>query len=398
MNRVLFVDDETSILSGLRRMLRPYRNEWEMAFAESGEQALIFMEEKPFDVVVSDMKMPGMNGVEFLTKIKNQYPDAIRIALSGHAEMEMLLESVQVTHQFLAKPSDAEHIRNVVAQAFALREMLEDEHLRSCIASIDILPSLPELYSRVMEAASSPDGTLKDIGHIVGEDISMSAKILKIVNSAYFGLAREVSSPEDAATILGLNVIRSLILSAKIFSSFDQSNCALNLEKLNRHCQRVGFLARAIAQHEDQSRRICDLSLMSGLLHDIGKLVLATAYADRFPETLNPGRPSEDWEEEQHIFGISHAQIGAYLLGVWNLPNSVVEAVAYHHIPDKAIEHSFSPLTATHIADALLLEFEAEHEGDTEPAFCVDYVAKFADEEKLNDWRALTVELFGGIN
>ena len=175
MKRVLFVDDETSILDGLRRMLRPYRNEWEMSFAESGEQALALMEDAVFDVVVSDMKMPGINGVELLTKIKNQYPDTIRIALSGHAEMEMLLESVQVTHQFLAKPSDAEHIRNVVSQAFALRSMLEDEKLRSCIASIDILPSLPDLYARVMEVAASPDGTLRDIGSIVGEDISMSA-------------------------------------------------------------------------------------------------------------------------------------------------------------------------------------------------------------------------------
>ncbi|MCP5216084.1 MAG: HDOD domain-containing protein [Pseudomonadales bacterium] len=396
MKRVLFVDDETSILDGLRRMLRPYRNEWEMSFAESGEQALALMEDAVFDVVVSDMKMPGINGVELLTKIKNQYPDTIRIALSGHAEMEMLLESVQVTHQFLAKPSDAEHIRNVVSQAFALRSMLEDEKLRSCIASIDILPSLPDLYARVMEVAASPDGTLRDIGSIVGEDISMSAKLLKIVNSAYFGLARDVSSPEEATTILGLNIIRSLILSVKIFSSFEKNDCALNLQQLNRHCQNVAFLAKAIAQHENQPRRICDLSFMSGLLHDIGKLVLATAYVDKFSKTLNSSQPYEAWEEEQNIFGISHAQIGAYLLGVWNLPSSVVEAVAYHHIPDKAIEHSFSPLTATHIADALLLELETNNRDEQEPAFCVDYVAQFADAEKINDWRALTVELFGG--
>ena len=398
MKRVLFVDDETSILSGLRRMLRPYRNEWEMAFAESGEQALVLMAETPFDVVVSDMKMPGMNGVELLTKIKSQYPDTIRIALSGHAEMEMLLESVQVTHQFLAKPSDAEHIRNVVAQALALKEMLNDEKLRACISSIDMLPSLPTLYTRVTEIASTPDGTLKEIGHVVGEDISMSAKILQIVNSAFFGLARDVSSPEEATTILGLDVVRSLILSVKIFSSFDQKNCALNLEQLNRHCQRVGFLARAIAKHEEQPRRICDLSLMAGMMHDIGKLVLATAYPDRYRDIHNPDCPEEDWKIELETFGISHAQIGAYLLGVWNLPNPVVEAVAYHHIPDKAVTAPFSALTATHIADALLFEYERNHLGEQAPVFNEAYISRIADTGKLESWRALTAELFGEAN
>lgn len=395
MKHVLFVDDEASILSGLRRMLRPYRHEWEMAFAESGEQAIAMMKDTPFDVVVSDMKMPGMNGVELLTKIKELYPDSIRIALSGHAEMELLLESVQVTHQFLAKPSDAEHIRNVIAQALALREMLKDEKLRSCIASIDILPSLPTLYTRVTQIAAAPDGTLRDIGRTVGEDISMSAKILQIVNSAFFGLAREVSSPEEATTILGLDVIRALILNVKIFSSYDQSKCALNLEQLNRHSQRVGLLAHQIAKHEGLPRKICDLSLMSGMMHDIGKLVLATAYPERYKESHQTHEGIEDWRAELDTFGISHAHIGAYLLGVWNLPNPVVEAVAYHHIPHKAVQHDFSALTATHVADALVQEYEKQRAPDAPAIYQEDYLSQYADAEKLAEWRQLTQTLFG---
>lgn len=396
MNRVLFVDDDPNILSGLRRMLRPYRNEWDMSFAESGAQALELMESAPFDVIVSDMKMPGINGVELLSRVKEIYPDSIRIALSGHAEMEMLLESVQVTHQFLAKPSDAEHIRNVISQALALRQMLQDENLRSCISKIDSLPTLPMLYSRVTSIAASPDGTLVEIGRIVGEDISMTAKILQIVNSAYFGLAREVSTAEEATTLLGLDVVRSLILSVKIFNCFKEAGATLDLEKLNQHCQRVGVLAGAIAKHEKMPKRICDSALMAGMLHDIGKLILATAYPDQYAEAhkINENSP-ESWTAEQQLFGISHAEIGAYLLGVWSLPNPVVEAVAYHHIPDQAVQQSFSPLTAIHIADALIHDHESKPSKELLSWGNMDYISRFAGPEKLESWRTLTDEVLG---
>lgn len=398
MRNVLFVDDEPSILSGLRRMLRPYRNEWDISFAESGEEAIALMERSTFDVVVSDMKMPGMNGVQLLSEVKERYPDSIRIALSGHAEMEMLLDSVQVTHQFLAKPSDAEHIRNVIVQALALREMLNDEKIRSCIASIDALPSLPTLYTQVMEIAASPDGTLNDIGRVIGEDIGMSAKILQIVNSAFFGLAREVSSAEEATTILGLDVIRSLILSVKIFSSYEQSGCALNLEQLNKHCQYVGILAAAIAKHEGLPRKLCDQALMSGMMHDIGKLVLAAAFPDSYSQAHNIDNPDNGLQAEIDIFGVSHANIGAYLLGVWNLPNPVVEAVAYHHNPSKAVEHEFSPLTATHVADALIQELGIGLATDQEPSFDMEYITTKGGEEKLDSWREVAAEIFGEVS
>ena len=394
MNRVLFVDDESSILSGLRRMLRPYRKEWDMAFAESGEEALKLISENPFDVVVSDMKMPGMNGVELLTRVKEENPDSIRIALSGHAEMEMLLESVQVTHQFLAKPSDAEHIRTVISQALALREMLNDDKLRVCISNIEMLPSLPDLYTRVTAIAASPDGTLRDIGEVVAEDISMSAKILQMVNSAFFGLAREISSPEEATTILGLDVVRSLILSVKIFNSCEQASAILDLKKLNDHCHRVGILAKAIAKQEGLPKKACDFSLMAGMMHDIGKLILTTAYPDQAKEIYHKQEPGSDWQREADIFGISHAQIGAYLLGVWNLPNPVVEAVAYHHMPEKAIDHPFSPLSATHIANLLIDEYEINPEEAHNQSIDVDYISRFADEYKLKQWRELASEIF----
>ena len=102
--RILFVDDEPLVLQGLQRMLRPMRNEWEMAFVESGRRALEEMATLPFQVVVSDMRMPGMNGAQFLSHVQELYPRTVRLILSGHADKDLIMKCVGTAHQFLAKP------------------------------------------------------------------------------------------------------------------------------------------------------------------------------------------------------------------------------------------------------------------------------------------------------
>ena len=102
--RVIFIDDEPNILSGLKRILRPLRNEWQMEFKDGGQAALESLAETPCDVVVSDMKMPGMDGAQLLSAVKDQYPNSIRIALSGETDSHMIYRCVQHAHQYLAKP------------------------------------------------------------------------------------------------------------------------------------------------------------------------------------------------------------------------------------------------------------------------------------------------------
>ena len=219
--RILFVDDEPLILQALQRMLRSMRDEWEMEFAEGGGQALERMAQIHFDVVVSDMRMPGMNGADLLAEVMKRHPHTVRIILSGHADKELILKCIGSTHQYLAKPCDAEALKATVRRASAVETRLKDETLRKLVGSMDRLPSIPTLYTEILDALRDPEVSLEAIGEIVGKDPAMTAKILKLVNSAFFGLRRQIASSTQAANFLGLDTIRSLVLSINAFSQFE---------------------------------------------------------------------------------------------------------------------------------------------------------------------------------
>ena len=355
--RVLFVDDEPNVLSGLRRILRPLRNEWRMEFCESGKEALQALEAGDCDVIVSDMKMPGMDGAKFLSTIKDKHPDSIRIALSGETDANMIYRCVQHAHQYLAKPCDMNVLTGTVQRALSLRELVQDEELKSVIANMTTLPSLPEAYAAIMEELQSEDPSLERIGKIIETDVAMSAKLLQIVNSAFFGLVRHVSSPAEAAMYLGVDVIRSLVLTTGVFSQFDDSKVSpAALTAIWNHSMRVGAVAKKIMMQVTGDKLLADYAMMGGLLSNVGKLVVAANFPDKFTEieaqTAACERPEIDIEKE--VMGHCHTEIGAYLLCIWGLPNPVIECVAYHHAPAVCVETGFAPVSAVHIATAII--------------------------------------------
>lgn len=146
--RVLFVDDDPLILQGLQRMLRPMRNEWAMSFAESGTKALEMMAEEPFQVVVSDMRMPGMNGAQLLTETKNRYAKTVRLILSGHADKDLIFQSVGTAHQFLSKPCEPEAIRAAISRASTFNSSIRSDQIQKLIVQMDKIPSIPAVLSR----------------------------------------------------------------------------------------------------------------------------------------------------------------------------------------------------------------------------------------------------------
>ena len=383
--RVIFVDDEPNILSGLRRILRPLRKEWEMVFEEGGEAALATLENAPCDVVVSDMKMPGMDGAEFLSKVREKHPASIRIALSGETDSHMIYRCVQHAHQYLAKPCDADALVSAVKRAFSLRKLMHDEKLEAIVANMTSLPSLPEQYEQIMQELQSEEPSLQKVGQIIESDVAMSAKILQLVNSAFFGLARHMSSPSEAAMYLGVDVLKSLVLTTGVFSQFEGDKIDSGiLHAIWTHSTSVGSLAKKIAREETGDNLFADYALMGGLLIDVGKLVFATSFSDRFTQVLSATASGDvpDYVAEQDVFGHSHMDVGAYLVGLWGLPNPVVECVAYHHTPNACVETGFTPLSAVHIAHAIVA-------GDgSEPLAEIDeeYVEAIGAASKISGW------------
>ena len=358
--RILFVDDEYKVLDGLRKRLRGMRSEWEMEFAASGQEALEVLKGKSFHVVATDMRMPGMDGCQLLERVKNLHPQVVRIIFSEYSDKDLILNSAGLTHQFLAKPCDAQALKKTLGRACAVRELLEDESLINVISKIESLPSLPSLYQEVLEEVNSPNGSLARVGEIISTDVGMSAKLLQLVNSAFFGLPAPVSSTVRAVNLLGLETIKTLILTIKIFSQFDCAGLpSYFISSLLDHSISTGILARSIATQEDLEQNQIDQAFMAGLLHDIGKLILLDKLPSKcleISDAVNSG-DYQLWEAEQKVLGTSHAQVGAYLMGIWGFPESVVEAIAFHHCPSKCSNCSFGVLSVIHLANA------SEHDG-----------------------------------
>jgi putative nucleotidyltransferase with HDIG domain len=393
--RILFVDDEPMVLNGIQRTLRKMRKVWEMTFANSGAEALAILDENPMDVIVSDMKMPEMDGTQLLAEVRKRHPHIVRLILSGHVEQETTIQSVQFAHQCLSKPCDVEVLKQTLAKLFALRDILSDESIKKIVSQIESLPSLPSIYTEIMAEMQSDDPSIKNVGTIIGRDVSMTAKILQVVNSVFFGLPQKISNPQQAVMLLGLETIKSLVLSVKIFSEFSQKKYAwFDIDAIFNHSITVSTHAKAIVKGEKMSQDLINHSLMAGLLHDLGKLILATNFRDTYQEVQRETQNSDHqlWEMEQEVFGTSHAEIGAYLMGLWNLENPIIEAIAFHHCPAKSASTQMGLLAAVHIANALEHEEDSPEDGEVELQCDNEYIDRLGIANQIPEWRRVCNE------
>ena len=355
MKRILFVDDEPKVLDGLKRMLYAYHRDWDMVFVGSGQEALQKLAESHFDVLITDVRMPQMSGIQLLTEVVERYPEVVRMVLSGQSDQEMTLSSVTLAHQYLAKPCDARTLRATVDRALNLRIILQDPALKRVLSRIHTLPSIPTVYTRLIQAIQTPEVTPKQIGEIIAQDLGMTAKVLQLVNSSFFGVQRRITSPADAVIYLGTETIRALALTVSVFSQFDTGKVpSFSLESLRNHGMVVGSLARQIARSLQLSNSEVEDAFLGGLLHELGRLVLACNYPEEY-ETAIQRAQSEAIplrKAELEIFGTTQAQVGAYLLWLWGLPDGVTEIVA--HYSQLAAESAPAPLVAVHVASALV--------------------------------------------
>lgn len=354
--RVLFVDDEPMVLQGLQRMLRGMRNEWEMEFVDSGQKALEVMRAKLFDVVVTDMRMPGMNGAQLLNALALEFPDSIRIILSGHADQELITQCLGSAHQYLSKPCDPDLLKHLVNEACRLGGEVSSERVRKAVGSIERLPSIPATYQKLSEALGREETTTAELGRIIAGDIGMTAKILKLVNSAFFGLRRELTNPMDAVTYLGTETVRSLVLATGIFEEAQPlATRRIRLEDIWAHSLAVGQHARAILKAFRAGEQDQNSAFTSGLLHDAGILILARHFPEAYDDVLDLVASQHYLMSlaEQRLLGVNHAEVGAYLIGLWGLPPAIVQSIQFHHNLSEAPEvlEAISPLAAVHLAD-----------------------------------------------
>ena len=421
MRRVLFVDSDQSAARELQKTLEPMCPEWEMKVVATGDEVLDIMSRTAFDVVVPDISIQGMDGIELLGIVSERYPETVRIIHSELSDPEEVLKSTMAVHQFLMKPCCAETMKNTIERTCKLRDLLRDDKLKKIVAGIRNLPSVPVLYNLIVSEMQSTEPSLKKVGHLISQDVSMSAKILQLVNSSFFALPLKITDPQQAAVFVGIESLKSLVLSLHVFSSIskDAESCGFSLLKMWRHSLRTGRLAADIARAEEADRKVVEEAMIAGMLHDIGKLILL-----KVPRQYNKVMELTETtgcsfaEAEYTVMGASHSELGAYLLGLWGLPRNVVEVVAFHHRPSRLIESmfatsdesaqedsgetgskdvnpelqpvedkttGFNALTAVHIANAMTTQGNCSSETSF-PDIDMSYLKELGLTDKLPEW------------
>lgn len=356
---LLFADPDANIHDGHRRMIRALKPDWETAFALTAREAMSKIRMLRPDVIIAELGMYLEDRSELIRSVQEVYPDIIRIVLSaepdGHSEA--VLRATQTAHRFLAKPFRGEMLIEQIEKATRLRRLLKNRELLEIIGGIPYLPSLPSLYHELVSAIESPLISLSEIGEIIARDVSMTTRVLHLVNSAFFGLPRQVTSPQNAVVLLGINVIKSLVCYVKLFfAAPDSIMPGLSLDRLWAHSSMVARLSKEIASDLRAGAKEQEEAFLAGMLHDIGKLLLLDhpRYFQRILNQLIDSDEKPFSEMEYQCFGISHAETGAYLLGLWGLPDSVVEAVACHHRPEQLDFNNSRVLVSVYFANSLL--------------------------------------------
>ncbi len=342
MRKILFVDNDKKVTGKLKKQLYSMQTVWDMVFVGSGKKALELMENTSYDVVVSDMHMPEMDGVELFDIVMKRYPGTVRIMHSENSDSELAKDSVRCTHQFLLKPCASETIKYAIERTCKLQDLTKNEILNQTIAGIENLPSLPELYNLITKEMQSIDPSLAEVGSLVSQDISLSAKILQFVNSAYFSLPRKIIDPKQATIYLGSEIVKAIVLTNHIFSSFADEvlTFGFNITQMWHHSIMVGVVSGEIARAEKAEKEEVEEAIIAGVLHDIGKLILLKV-PEKYKEIMRfvEYTGSDFVDAEYAVMKTSHAELGAYLLGLWGIPDRVVEIVAFHHEPSMLIEN-----------------------------------------------------------
>lgn len=386
--QILFVDDQEMILSLLRCIMANMKDEWDMHFAGGGEEALALIRSQHFDVVVTDYDMPAVDGGMLMEELERDYPNTVRMVFSGVPKETRELKLFKMTHRFLDKSDDLKEIKRAIMSALAVRSNISDSDLARLVARVKTLPTPSDLYMRLMKELRSRDCTVQSIGAIIEQDLAMSAKILQVVNSAFFGVSKRVQSPAHAASLLGVETIRSLVFMLNVFSEMDASMAkSFSAIDLWQHSVDVGIYARQIAEAEQLGDEVVDQCFMSGFFHDLGKLILAANLPQECDAVANCPRKSEkNWliNEERKIIHSTHSEVGAYLLGLWNFPLEVIHTAAYHHEPAKCPVKTLCPLTIVHVANVLANVLTGSLTGTQ---IDHNYLAAVGKEDKLAEWR-----------
>lgn len=363
MSRILFVDDEKMILGSLRLHFQREQPDWDCSFVDNGFDALDAMAAEPFDVVVTDMRMPGMDGATLLGIVRERHPQTFRMVLSAQTSQEAQLRALPVMHRFHHKTGVMKELTDSIVQALELRQQFQAPAIGRVIGGLQRLPTAPDVYSDISRMMADENVGLNRIAETIQRDPATTLRLLHVANSAFFGVGRQIHSTLEALNWLGVDLTRRLVLSSELASVFGGRGGASRrfVEEVQTHAHLTARIASRLLPPERSTptrgrlkeKRSSSLAT-AGLLHEVGRLVIANLVPEAHQRVMNADRGGAALcDAEEAELGFNHAQAGAYLLNLWGLPLDIVDAVAHHHKPPRGVSGQLTNAGAIYVSSAL---------------------------------------------
>lgn len=388
--RIIFVDDEEAIIRSYQRAFFDREDEWDMAFAFSAKEAIALMEKETFDVLVTDIRMPEMDGIELLKVVMKRWPEVIRIIVSGQFDEQVVLNSINLVQKYIFKPCEPKDIQDAVEACLVSVKDFDNENVKSNIGDINNLPSLPSIYEELVSLLRQPNVSVDEVGSTISRDISLTAKVIRLVNSAFFGLRRVITAPSEAVIYIGFETVKAIVLSSEVFGSMLAAGIPEDyLNNLWDHSFIVSCFSRAIAQYENLEDLIVDNSFASGVIHDVGRLVFLLKHKNRYMEMLERLNKDDRLDRctlEKEVFSSTHAEIGAYLLRYWGLPHACIDPVLYHHNPINYMHADLDAVGIVHAADVIYYRLFRKKANGVAPVLCDSFFERLKIQSHISSW------------
>ena len=392
--KICFAGFTDSELPGLKAAASASNPLWESHFVADAPAAVALLTESPFDAIVANMAMTGgKNGAELLHDIRDICPQTMRFIAGDVTDQSVIIDCIGGTHQFIRRPFQPATLMGALKRGLKLDNWLATAELRKLVPKLRRLPSLPSTYFNLVKEIESASATTQGIGSIISRDPVVTGRLLHMSNSAAFALAQKVTDPVHAVALLGIDTVKSLVMSLQVFSQTDVARGAgISLEILWEHSLLVAKYARQIALKQTGDQRLAGDAFTAGLLHDVGRIVLASNLPKEYSAIIDSARQNQRplHEEETLVLKVNHAEISAYLLGMWGLPVEIVEAAGGHHSPGQTVfANEFTLLSAVHAANVFAHESGGQTDGLLLPALDEDYYKMIKLDDQLPLWREI---------
>ncbi len=387
---LLIIDPDAEAIESYQKALAPKEASWTALYATTAEEGLKLAANDTPDIIVAALSLNDGLGLKVLSQAIDSSPLSHAFIAAQELERPQLAAAFEGGCRYLPRPCTADRLISEFQRCLAIDSWLQSPVVKEIVSSRQEFESLPAQHHQIVTGLNSPDTSIDDIAEAIANDLALSAKILETANSSFYGFDQSVADIKQAISLLGLSTTRNIVLAVHIFSQVGQDSEHQSLIKeIWHHSIAVAGAARRICLHETNDQKAAEEAYSAGLLHDIGKLILLGVVPDDYIEAQRLSREESlsPWQTEYKVIGCDHAEVGAYLLAKWGLPNALSEAAALHHRPANSCRGTFSTLAAVHAANAIVRKRRNPQHADATPI--TNFLIEIGKSEQWADWEAI---------